>query len=507
MSFKYSRVLCLLIAASLLFLTWPVAAQSKLFSGFKNKSKVKAIPTFKPEQLRADFAIFHKALQEAHPGLYRYTSKPTFKTRFDSVYFSLSRPHTEQDFYKSLKYLVTNIRCANTILKTANRTEPEFPYHTDQLFPVQLYFNNGKAYALNSFTDSAAVPANAEIVAINGRKMNYQVSDLMPYVSFADGQVTSSKYRELGDNFSGYIATFGEAKPVYEITFRTGDNFRTVRANAAKLEQVRKVKLKDEAFKKLPAWSLEFQDKKIAVLTLATFQPDKSLPDFEEFLETAFAKIKNSEVKTLIIDLRDNKEGNDKYGALLYAYLTDKPFRFYRQINTNTNRRFTFLKYGHVPLNFFFYRRLLKMNPDSTFRYTYHSNLKEQKPQLNAFAGNLYILQSGRTFGSAAEFAAVAHSRKRATIIGQETAGAYRGSNGGKYVQVKLPNSKFELSIPLWAISLDVDEKQNLNRGVLPQYPASPTSEQILSGYDREIEFTLELIRRKNEVLENKVGE
>lgn len=462
------------------------------------------MPTFKPEQLRADFSIFRKSLEEAHPGLYRYTQEKTFKARLDSVFFSLNRPHTEQEFYKSLKLLLTSIRSGKTTFTVPKRIDPKYPYGTDQLFPVQVYFSESRAYALNSFSDSIAVPPNAEILEINGRKMESLVKELMPFVAATDGFIPAGRYQELGTHFGGYLAAFGNAQPVYEITYRKSGQTKTVPVKAVNLEQVIKVLQRENAFQKLPGASLEFKDKKVAVLTMASFEEVKHLSDLEEFLEAAFAQIKASQVNTLVVDLRGNESGDDKYGALLYSYLTPKPFRFYRSITTNTNKRFSFMKYGQVPLSFFFYRRTLKMNPDSTFRYPYHPNLKPQEPKPNAFTGQVYVLQDSRTSGPAAEFAAVTSSNNRATLIGQETAGTFQGSTQGKTVQVKLPNSKFELTIPLWKVALEVNEKLNPGRGVQPQHVVAPISEDLLTGTDRALDFTIDLVRKKNETGESK---
>ena len=110
-------------------------------------------------------------------------------------------------------------------------------------------------------------------------------------------------------------------------------------------------------------------------------------------------------------------------------------------------------------------------------------------------------------FTAAAEFAALVSSNKRGSLIGQETAGGYQGSSGGKSVRVTLPNSKLALTIPLWNIYLEVDDALNKNRGVMPQFPAMPTTQDLLSGYDRELEYTFDLIQKNNETSQPKTAE
>ncbi|WP_161888531.1 hypothetical protein [Pontibacter russatus] len=110
---------------------------------------------FTPEQLREDFSLFRRALEEAHPGLYRYTPKEVFDAEFDSTFAALNKPMTEQEFYASLKPLVTFIRCGHTKLipKGAPDGAYNYWYHTDQLFPLKLYVTAGKAHILYHYAD------------------------------------------------------------------------------------------------------------------------------------------------------------------------------------------------------------------------------------------------------------------------------------------------------------------------------------------------------------------
>ncbi len=47
--------------------------------------------------------------------------------------------------------------------------------------------------------------------------------------------------------------------------------------------------------------------------------------DFPGFLAETFRRIAERQIRTLVIDLRDNQGGRDEYGALLYAYLAMSP--------------------------------------------------------------------------------------------------------------------------------------------------------------------------------------
>src|ERR687884_139340 len=66
------------------------------------------------DQLKQDFSVFRKALEEAHPGLYRYQTKKDVESQFASMEKQLNREMTEEAFYRLLNPLVANIHCAHT---------------------------------------------------------------------------------------------------------------------------------------------------------------------------------------------------------------------------------------------------------------------------------------------------------------------------------------------------------------------------------------------------------
>src|SRR5690606_27642084 len=98
-------------------------------------------------------------------------------------------------------------------------------------------------------------------------------------------------------------------------------------------------------------------------------------------------KIDSSRTENLIIDLRDNDGGNEKYGLLLFSYLTDKPFLGYKQIDFRTTR-FSFRKYtttGRAEYKLF--KSLLKHEKvnDTTFILTNDKASQIHAPSKNPF--------------------------------------------------------------------------------------------------------------------------
>ncbi|MBV8401772.1 MAG: hypothetical protein JOZ17_24070, partial [Acetobacteraceae bacterium] len=51
-----------------------------------------------PAQMQADFDLMRHALEEAHPGLYRYSTKAQMDREFDAQRGKLSRPMSREQF-------------------------------------------------------------------------------------------------------------------------------------------------------------------------------------------------------------------------------------------------------------------------------------------------------------------------------------------------------------------------------------------------------------------------
>ncbi len=120
--------------------------------------------------------------------------------------------------------------------------------------------------------------------------------------------------------------------------------------------------------------------------------------DFPGFLSETFRNIAEQQIKTLVIDLRNNQGGRDEYGALLYTYLTDQPFRYYNRISvaTTDTSLLNRLTIGGLPLLNVVPDYLTSIQPtNGAYAYTNHANLSLQQPQPNGFKGTVYVLING----------------------------------------------------------------------------------------------------------------
>ncbi|MGV3639926.1 MAG: S41 family peptidase [Adhaeribacter sp.] len=455
--------------------------------------------TFSPTELRADLALMRTILEESHPGLYRYTPKERFAVLFDSISRSFTRPMTQQEFYVAATPIVAAIKDGH--LKYMPRVRPHWQYYyqLDQLFPLSLHITGPKAHLLRNLAGAGDIPLGAEITAINGQPVAGLIGQLLPTVYFADGNSQAIKYQSLSKFFPFYYGTYLGAAAVYTIAYRLPGQTRELSAQvpAITLATLEKAEKESQPPRQLPI-RLTYPEAGTALLRIDHFNIYKKEMDVKKTFREMFWQLHARNIRHLIIDLRGNEGGVDKWGALLYSYLSDKPFRYYDRLEVARKQPFSFQEHiAWAPKIFPLYRRLLSKNEEGRYTFRFKKTLKTQKPQPRPFQGEVYVLTDGYSFSVTAEFAAIAHHHRRATFVGRETGGAYYGNNSGFFVVSVLPHTGIEIATPQWAYYMAVSGYPHADRGVLPDYEVVPGISDLLQHRDAELDFTLDLIQKK----------
>ncbi|HSB94711.1 MAG TPA: S41 family peptidase [Flavitalea sp.] len=445
---------------------------------------------FTPAQLKQDLNVFRMALVEAHPGLYRYQAQKDVQAQFTAAEKQLNRGMTEEAFYRVLNPLVANIHCAHTKFHREGKPDDPYSFHQKGLFPLKLYFQPGEGvYALSSYVENPTIEPGSEILQINGRGMA-EIRDLLFRQVTADGYVTSSKYQELNQHFPGYYSTFIGTADSFTIDYKNkgSDRVATVKLPAAVLSQVNKG-LPGNA-SDLP-FHLSFPEPGIALMKIDVFMSPED--QFEEFLKSSFNELKTKNISHLILDLRDNEGGMDRFGVRLYAWLTNSPFRYYDHLSVASMPPYSFAKFASLPEELDQLKAFIKKEGNS-YVFTQHPNLGIQQPEPNSFSGKLYVLQNGRSLSVTSEFAAIVRDNKRGVFLGEESGGAISGNNSGGFAMIKLPNTHLGLDIPLLGYYMYLQQQHEQARGILPEHTVNISVNDILQRTDPVIEKALQLI-------------
>ena len=198
--------------------------------------------------------------------------------------------------------------------------------------------------------------------------------------------------------------------------------------------------------------------------------------------------------------MRGNGGGNDALGAEIFKYLADKPFGFYKSIQTITKsvENTQYFEGGLSYFNSSLGRRLRSL---ANGRYLVKSwpGLRQFSPKnKNRFKGKVYVLLDGGSFSSTTEFASIIHHHKRATFVGEESGGNYHTNTSGIMPILVLPHTKIRIRMGLLQYRIEAGDYPK-GQGILPDYPVSYTIEDVLQKRDVVLDKTLDLIKQASQ--------
>ena len=433
-----------------------------------------------PEKLREDFRILRGALEEGHPGIYRYTPKEELDKRFDGAERALDRPMNVYEFYRVVAPAVASLKCGHTAVRVNPDLDKGRP-----VFPLLVRVLDGELYILRDLSNAKTALAGKEIRAINGVTADAIIQAMLAATP-GDGDVQTSRLRRVADAFASDLIDLLGLESPYRVTYR--DDKQGGEKSIA-LDGVDAERLKPERPKDSAALTF-FDDAKTADLKINRFGGTANKVDLHQFFKDSFAAIAEKKSSALILDLRNNGGGADDLGKLLLSFLIDQPFQYYDDLVLN-GLEFGFRKYSararSLPVGLF------ERQANGKYRMVKHPNWGLQQPSKPTFAGKVYILINGNSFSTTSEFLSHVHARKRATFIGEESGGGYYGNTSGPGMLLVLPNTKLQAYVPLMTYYMAVRGYKSASRGVVPDFSVSYTVDELLAGKDKELELALGL--------------
>lgn len=472
-------------------------------------------------QLREDLRVMRTALEESHVGLHWFISEQELDRRFRTVADELTQPMTAREFHRRLLPVVASLQHGHTTLTLPTEGVGYRLRHLSKergYFPFQVKVLEGRLYAVSDLSEEGSVGPGAQIVAIDGRPVSALLDTMRQYLS-ADGSNETFKMFKLGPGFQfQYLLDllYGPAEAyTVEVLPISGEAKSPLRVGAVAPEQISALfrERTGRGIDEYPAaLGFELISDSVALLTVSSFYEGRAgsgEPSFEEALASAFQQIKDRQIRNLIIDVRGNEGGNDSYVPLLYSYLADDSFQLATP-TTLASASMSSLPYAEnpsdviqafagAPSNFVSQASdgswVLKEEFDTDRYRTYD-------PQPNSFTGRLYVLTDGGSFSATNAFLDLVYryhrieEGKSVRFVGEQNGGdnSFGQVSGGQMLTVVLPNSGQKLSIPLLGFSQHFAEVPS--GAVIPDHPVSPSILDVITGTDRALLFTRELISR-----------
>jgi len=457
---------------------------------------------FTVSELEQDFHILRSALEEAHPGIYRYTTEEEFDNFFDVIESRIIGEMTEIEFFRFLSPIISKINCVHTHIHYSTEYADVIRDYC-KYFPLDLKFIDDKVYIIGNYNDKINIMPGSELLAINDKVIKELVNMLFGMIS-SDGHIDSYKYRLLEREFAEMYFKYIEQPDSFQIRY-TPHSETTVDKITLPATTLKSIWAARPSYEQRYRECLKFQifeQSNLAVLTVKTFVPRiiKYFNfNYDQFIDSTFTEIKDRRLENLILDVRWNDGGQESLIYYLLSKFLPEPFQYYSRIETATTE-YSFLKYTDKGFGFKFFNALNYRKDEFTGRYLLKGDWNQYiKPTEPHFDGHVYIIINGYAFSGAAEFASLAHyndKNNKIKFIGEETGGAYYGNNSGDWIKLMLPNTKIRIDIPIRFYLLAVSHYAHKDRGLIPDYIIVPKIEQIINGIDSELDFTIKLIKQ-----------
>ncbi len=415
---------------------------------------------FDIRQLQEDFVYLRDQLENNHPALYLYYPKETFDGFFDEAYASIDRAMTEAQFFRLLAPIVAKVNCGHTFIDFSDAYKNQ-QRNNAKLFPLGVVFLNGKAYIYQNYSSRTDIIMGSEIISINRAPVSSILMQLLDGIP-ADGNIAAYKYRKIKRQFFQFYFDLIDAPDHFELRCiapgETGEF--TLSLEALPYNEVWGAfqSLNPDSYNRNPLDLEIYENTSTAILTVRSFATGIQ-PDFKTFMRTSFQDIINRSIKNLVIDLRGNSGGDPEYSADLISYLIDYPFTYFSE----------------------------------GIRSAYPSLFIPRTPYDLNFNGNVYFLIAGSCFSSTGHFCSLAQFHHLGIFIGEETGGSF--SCNDNHMNTLLPNThiNFQVARTTWATAVSGYER---GRGIMPDHPVTPSLEDLINGFDREMAYVIQLIEQ-----------
>ncbi len=406
--------------------------------------------------LREDFAQLLAIIEQNHPALYDFTSQQEFRRLVQQQSAKLDQPLAVTDFYRVLLPLITSIGCGHSSLELFDRIEND---SIARVLPLQLVFDERKGYLLKDHRLTGQLPSGTQILSINGKTIPALLQKLQAYIS-TEGNNASYKKASLNlPRFNALLAIEENFPQAYRLHLRLPTKDSTQHVLIPAVHAHTYIKAYRASLPKDSLLQLGIDTaKRVAILTIKSFNFYNQLDAFKRFVDESFAKIRKANIQHLLLDVRQNGGGDPFCSAYLLTYLASKPIPYFAHPYDN-----------YEPL-----ARPLSLATD-------------------AFTGQLFVLTDGLCSSTTGHLCALLKAHQRGQFIGTETNGTYTCNDNSKTFY--LANTGLLVRMARGTFQVAASNLPRF-RGIIPDYRVEPTPVDWLQGNDPVMQFALQRVEQ-----------
>ncbi|MEI9943815.1 MAG: S41 family peptidase [Chitinophagaceae bacterium] len=288
---------------------------------------------------RQELTLAKDILYKAHPSINLYKSKERVDFLFDSIYQTFTQRTSLRKFYNSLYFITNEFGCSHTDLfmppsfyDTLRNRNYFFP------FPV-LWVGNKMLVNIADFD----TPQGTEIVSINGQPVKQLLKEISLYNSVEGIHRPTQLSLACRDFSFQYYLKFGPQKKFNLQIIDTSGKAKTLSLDPINYSEWETRNSSYIYYFDGTAVDYDFilnNEKGYGLIRIPTFEfgNGQKQSAFEHFCSNTFELLqKKANIKTLIIDLRENTGGKLYAAFLLFSYLAKKPFTEYERVISKVN--------------------------------------------------------------------------------------------------------------------------------------------------------------------------
>lgn len=482
-----------------------------LFLENTNSQSTQSINTLTSVELQRDFEVLKGVLLKYHPGLYRFQDSVTIQKHFDNLQQELNHDMPISEAYLLFSKFTAKLKCGHTFCNYYNQSAAtkDLLFNKNDKIPFTFVLFEKRIFVEKNVSDNEQLKKGTEVLAINDVPVATIIDTLIQYAK-GDGNKNLKRLSDLNLSGLGKFETFDIFYPLlfqnngdtYSLEIKQPDQNNTLHINVKAISRSERLSIIEKKYGKQPSnyddlWSFKLLNNETGFLKIGTFVTNKLTIDWKKFLNKTFDELNEKNIQNLIIDIRGNEGGDDEVNLVLGKMLAKKQIEFpaFKELLCYEKVSDEFRPYLNTWDNSF-YDRSGKVIAQGNGYYSWKKDRGNSiiKQNSKAFQGNTYLLVDAANSSATFFLTAGLKQNKIATIIGSETGGNLKGTNGGQLFFLWLPNSKIEIDIPLIGY---YPLTEQADRGIKPDVEVPLAIADIFSSKDKVLETTLELIKNK----------
>ena len=457
------------------------------------------------QQLAEDYSLLKNILEEVHPSLYWYTSPDSINWYFDHYANQIQDSMTEQEFaWKVLAPMVDKIHCGHTSVSMSKAYGRWADGRRFQSFPYYLKVWDDSMAVVRTLIKDSIFAKGTIIRSVNGIGRDSLVKAIFDKLP-EDGYANNINFIRMSGNFPYYHRNIFGVSDKYKVEYLDAKGNLAVKdipAYKPPKDTTKKVTGRKDSIPPRPKAPKRKRTKSF----YRSFHVDSSglfatmevnaftKGNLRAFFRRCFKEMKEKNIPNLVLDIRSNSGGRIGLSTLLTKYLSRTSFRVADTVYANSR---SLGKYtGHFErkwlnnIQMFFTTRKMK---DGKFHLRHFERKCYAANKKYTYKGKVYVLTNGPTFSAATLLANTLKGQEGITLVGEETGGGWHGNNGIMIPEVKLPNTRTRVTMPLFRV-VQFQHVPKTGSGVVPDVYIGTNYDALMKGVDHKMKVVERMI-------------